>query len=53
MRNEKIQMALGFWLILSPWLLGFSSVSVMKWSNVIIGTAIFLINLWTVFGQEP
>lgn len=52
MEREKIQAGLGLWLIISPWLLGFSSISVMKWGNVIVGTAIFLINIWAIFGPK-
>jgi len=50
--DRKIQVALGLWIILSPWLLGFSDVSLMKWSNVLIGTVIFLINFWVIFDKN-
>ncbi|MBI4059540.1 SPW repeat protein [Candidatus Giovannonibacteria bacterium] len=46
------QLVLGLWIILSPWLLGFSSITVMKWSNLIAGTIIFLINVWIIFGEK-
>ncbi len=46
------QLALGLWIILSPWFLGFSSITVMKWSNLIAGTVIFLINVWIIFGEK-
>lgn len=46
------QLALGGWTMLSPWLLGFSSISVMKWSNLIVGLVIVLVNVWGIFGQE-
>ena len=52
MTDRKIQIALGAWILVSPWILGFGSISFMKWSNVIIGTAIILINLWKVYGQS-
>ncbi|TSC82448.1 MAG: hypothetical protein G01um101420_281 [Parcubacteria group bacterium Gr01-1014_20] len=52
MSQKRVQLFLGFWLVISPWVLGFSSISIMKWSNVIVGTIIFLINLWAVFGKE-
>lgn len=52
MTRKKVQLFLGLWLVISPWVLGFSSISIMKWSNVVVGTAIFLINLWAIFGRE-
>ena len=48
-----IQLGIGAWIFLSPWLLGFSSISVMKWSNVAAGAALILINLWIIFGSNP
>ncbi|MEK7137922.1 MAG: SPW repeat protein [Patescibacteria group bacterium] len=53
MLTEKIQAGLGLWIIISPWFLGFSSVSFLTWSNVLVGTAIFLVNIWKIFGQDP
>jgi len=45
------QLALGIWILLSPWLLGFSSISIMTWSNLIAGIIIILINVRTIFGE--
>jgi hypothetical protein len=47
-----VQLFLGGWILISPWLLGFSSISVMKWSNLIIGVAFILINVWIIFGGK-
>jgi len=52
MTERKIQIILGAWILVSPWILGFGSISFMKWSNVIVGTAIVLINLWKIYGQS-
>lgn len=39
--------------MVSPWLLGFSSISVMKWSNLIAGLILVLVNVWVIFGEKP
>ncbi|MBI4087567.1 MAG: SPW repeat protein [Candidatus Liptonbacteria bacterium] len=52
MTTNWTQLVLGLWIIVSPWLLGFSSITVMKWSNLIAGTIIFLINVWIIFGER-
>lgn len=52
MLTEKIQAGLGLWIIISPWFLGFSSVSFLTWSNVLVGMAIFLINIWKIFSPD-
>jgi len=45
------QLALGIWILISPWLLGFSSISIMTWSNLIAGIIIILVNVWAIFGE--
>ena len=52
MTKHWIQFGIGAWVFLSPWLLGFSSVSIMKWSNSAAGAALILINLWIIFGSN-
>lgn len=47
-----IEAVAGLWIIVSPWLLQFSTVTVMKWSNVIVGTYIFLYAVWALFDTE-
>ena len=53
MTSSWIQLALGAWIMVSPWLLGFSSITVMKWSNLITGLVLVLINVWEMFGERP
>ncbi|MEK7212453.1 MAG: SPW repeat protein [Patescibacteria group bacterium] len=50
MSRQWLEAVLGLWLMLSPWVLGFSGISVMMWSNLIAGMAVFLIALWSIFG---
>jgi hypothetical protein len=58
MRNKSMfenwtELIIGFWIMVSPWLFGFSDISIMKWSNVICGLILVLINAWMLFGKEP
>jgi len=43
------QLFLGIWIIVSPWLLGFSDIGPALWSNVIGGVLIALASLWKIF----
>ena len=43
---------IGLWILLSPWLLGFSAVSIAKWSNVILGLVLVIMNAWLLFGEK-
>jgi hypothetical protein len=52
MARHWIQFSIGFWLIVSPWLLGFAEISVAKWSNVLIGLALVIMGGWEIFGGK-
>ena len=43
---EFLLMALGIWVFLSPWVLGFSDQSRAAWDNWITGAVIFLLAAW-------
>jgi hypothetical protein len=47
-----IGLVVGVWLIVSPWILGASGLSLVLWNNVLIGLALFLRNLWRIFGKS-
>jgi len=46
------ELGLGVWVLISPWLLGFSSISIMKWSNLLVGLSLVLIGIWAIFGEK-
>ena len=52
MKAAWVQLVLGLWILFSPWLLGFSDITVMKWANALVGSVIILINLWALFGPK-
>jgi hypothetical protein len=43
---------IGIWVLVSPWLLGFADISIMKWSNLVCGAAIILVSVWEIFGER-
>ena len=47
-----VQLVLGLWVLVSPWILGFSEISTALWSNVIIGVLIVISALWQLFGVK-
>ncbi|MBU6500593.1 MAG: SPW repeat protein [Patescibacteria group bacterium] len=52
MISNWARLAIGFWILISPWLLGFSSITIMKWSNLIAGLIIIILNVWQIFGEK-
>ena len=43
---EFLLMALGIWVFISPWVLGFSDQTRAAWDNWITGAVIFLLAFW-------
>jgi hypothetical protein len=43
---------IGVWLIISPWILGFSGISLAKWDSVFIGLILTLVFGWEIFGEK-
>jgi len=41
-----VLIVLGIWLLLSPWVLGFSSLNLPAWNNAVFGILIILFTLW-------
>jgi len=45
--NHWTLLALGLWLIISPWILGFSSFNLPTWNSVILGTLVIIFSIWS------
>ena len=52
MTTKWIALILGVWIMVSPWLLGFSSITVMMWSDLLVGLVLVLMNVWLIFGPK-
>jgi hypothetical protein len=51
---EVISLILGVWLFISPWVLGFSTLSGAAWTAWIIGILFVIVNGWTLLqGRTP
>jgi hypothetical protein len=44
-----VNAALGVWIIISPWVLGFAANATLMWNNVIIGALVALVALSSAF----
>lgn len=45
-------MGFATWLLISPWVLGFSAFNLALWNNVLVGGLIVLIALWDFVPPE-
>lgn len=47
-----INVILGVWLIVAPWVVGFSNVMGATWTSVITGIVVAIIALWAALGEH-
>lgn len=50
--EEWVNLALGAWLLVSPWLLGFSTSASLMWNAVIVGLLIVGFAWWTIAEEQ-
>jgi len=46
--NYWIVLGLGVWLIISPWILGFSGFNLVLWNNLTVGAFLIVFILWNL-----
>lgn len=46
--EEWTNIVLGGWLLVSPWILGFSSVTALMWNAVIVGAIVVVLAGWAI-----
>jgi hypothetical protein len=46
--QEYINMVLGAWIFIAPWVLGFTPLGRASWDHWIVGALVFLIALWSL-----
>ena len=48
-----ITLVIGAIVFVSPWVMGFSDISLALWSNTVTGLMLIIIALWHLFGSKP
>lgn len=48
MIERWISIIIGGWLIIAPWVLGFSYSVLVKWSSVLCGIILIAMNVWAL-----
>ena len=46
-------LVIGLMMIISPWILGFSDISLAKWCNILLGLTLVIASAWKIFGTAP
>ena len=47
--EEWASVAVGLWLVISPWVLGFSTLTAATWAVVVIGILVAVIAAWEIW----
>jgi hypothetical protein len=47
------ELVIGIIMIISPWVLGFSDITLAKWCNVLVGLLLVIMSSWIMFGERP
>ncbi|MST04092.1 MAG: hypothetical protein EXS49_00795 [Candidatus Pacebacteria bacterium] len=50
--SAKIQIFLGIWVFVSPWILGFKDIAPALWSSCISGLIVLMIGVISFFSEE-
>jgi len=48
-----IELVIGALVLISPWILGFSDISLARWLNVLCGMVLVVMNVWMIYGNDP
>jgi hypothetical protein len=52
-KEHWIELMVGAFVLVSPWFLGFSDITLARWGNVICGLILILVNIWAICGDSP
>jgi hypothetical protein len=50
--EEWVDVILGLWLIVSPWIIGFGKVTTLRWNAVISGAAVVILAIWVLMSGQ-
>jgi hypothetical protein len=50
--EEWVSVALGAWLLVSPWLLGFAATSTALWNQLVVGLIVGALALWSALSMR-
>ena len=47
--EEWVNLALGIWVVLAPWILGFTGVTYALWAHVVLGLLVAAVAAWELW----
>jgi hypothetical protein len=49
--EEWVNVGLGIWLVISPWLLGVSGETNVVWNQIVVGVPVIALAAWSAFAE--
>lgn len=50
--EEWLNVALGVWLLVSPWLMGYSASTALRWNAVVAGVLVVVFAAWALYEEQ-
>ncbi|MGC9603085.1 MAG: SPW repeat protein [Minisyncoccia bacterium] len=50
--NYWTLLVIGLWLVISPWILGFSSFNLPAWNSILMGVLVIIFSIWSFSGPQ-
>ena len=46
------EFGVGAFVLIAPWVFGFADIPLARWTDVLAGLALVLVNLWAIYGKD-
>jgi SPW repeat-containing protein len=47
--EEWLNLLVGIWVVVSPWVLGFAAMTNVRWTNVVLGILVIIAAAWEIW----
>lgn len=51
MTENWTEFGVGVFVLIAPWVFGFAGIPLARWTDVLAGLVLVLVNLWAIYGK--
>ena len=52
MTENWTEFGVGAFVLIAPWIFGFADIPLARWTDVLAGLVLVLVNLWAIYGKD-
>ncbi len=52
MTENWTEFGVGAFILIAPWIFGFADIPLARWTDVLAGLVLVLMNLWAIYGKD-